>query len=202
MIFGDRFTPAPPSVESEIGDATYVSYASGRTAARRGSSTSSGSSATPDVSLPAGSSNPPTRSASAPTRRSSLRQQSRFDPNRRRTVSTSLNDESAKTLYTVRFGNATRGLGLKSVAEDEAVKGGGDTHAMKWIGVGRGRCVVRSLLPRNETDAFLLCRYGNLTLQTDEASDELYADQAAQIKKKWRAFGTSQERDWANVKID
>ena len=139
MIFGDRFSPAPPSVESEIGDATYVSYASGRTAARRGSSTSSGSSATPNAPLPGAT---PTRSASAPTRRSSLRQQSRFDPNRRRTVSTSLSEESAKTLYTVRFGNATRGLGLRSVAEDEAVKGGGETHAMKWIGVGRGRCVV------------------------------------------------------------
>jgi hypothetical protein len=39
-------------------------------------------------------------------------------------------------------------------------------------------------------------------LQTDEESDLVYAEQVAQIKKKWRAFGSEQSRDWAAVQID
>jgi hypothetical protein len=139
ISFGAKAPPGRP-VETDIGDATYVNYASGRTA-RRSPSVSSGSRTSPDNA--SFTQKPLTASGT----KSILRRESRFDPNRRRTVSTSMeiSDDGEKTLYAVRFANATRGLGLKRVAEDEAVKGGGDTHAMRWIGVGRGR-------------------YGNLTL--------------------------------------
>ena len=86
-----------------------------------------------------------------------------------------------KSIYTVRFANASGGSGLKSVAESEAERAGGETHGQRWVGIGRGR-------------------YGNMVLMSDEASDQMYAEQTLEIKKKWRGFGT--QVDWAEVKID
>ncbi|SCZ95898.1 BZ3500_MvSof-1268-A1-R1_Chr8-1g09869 [Microbotryum saponariae] len=89
-----------------------------------------------------------------------------------------------KRIYRVRFANATRGIGLRSVAESEAVRGGDETHALKWVGVGRGR-------------------YGNLVLTNDAQSDEVYAEQVAQIKKNRRfGPGAGTVRDWSQIKVD
>jgi len=42
-------------------------------------------------------------------------------------------------LYRVRFGNAVGGIGLRSVADSEAERAGGDRYGQRWVGVGRGR---------------------------------------------------------------
>ncbi|SCV67020.1 BQ2448_5666 [Microbotryum intermedium] len=164
------------SIESSIGDTTYVSYSSGRTAARRRSSTGS------DSLSPVGreASLPPTEDGK-PALRSSLRAESRFGRGGEDAMPTS---PAEKRIYRVRFANATRGIGLRSVAESEAVKGGDDTHALKWVGVGRGR-------------------YGNLVLTSDQQSDEVYAEQVARIKKNRRfGPGAGTVRDWSQIKVD
>lgn len=169
-----RSSSATPSIESDLGDATYVSYSSGRSSRKSpseaGSSIRSGMS---DAQLLA-------RSArSTGGRKPSLRRVSRYA-----SPSAIPEEVSAKgkSVYSVRFSNATRGLGLKSVAEAEALRAGGEQHAMRWTGVGRGR-------------------YGNMLLQIDPANDSIYAEQAETIKKKWRGFG-SQRVDWAGVRVD
>lgn len=170
------------AVESDIGDATYVSYASGRSAAKRRSSISS---FTENYSSPIGSG--PTFPASPLSRRSSMRREPKFASERQKSgaISSGLED-GPKTMYSVRFGNAGKGLGLKSVAEEEAVKGGGQLHAQKWSTFFRFYNLEIRLLILSRTVGVGRGRYGNLTLETDEANDELYAVQAAQIKQKWR----------------
>ncbi|KAH8926358.1 hypothetical protein BT69DRAFT_1278931 [Atractiella rhizophila] len=92
---------------------------------------------------------------------------------------------------TVRFANASRGLGLRSVTDDEALRQGGAQHPLRWVGVGRGR-------------------YGNLIMQkiengegSDEEVEEFYAEQVEAVRKKWRAFGSKARNEgWAEVRID
>ncbi|GAA5896416.1 hypothetical protein JCM8208_001869 [Rhodotorula glutinis] len=165
------------SIESRIADTTYVHYGSSAPKAKRRESAASIAAdlyASRDPVLipgvPASPSAftsllPPQPASSAPRRRSSLRA-----------------PQAESKLARVRFANATRGLGLRSVAEDEAERGGDDV-ALKWIGVGRGR-------------------YGNLTIKEGEEMDILYDDQVKSIKGKWRSFGSEQSRDWSNVRID
>ncbi|KPV75750.1 uncharacterized protein RHOBADRAFT_52780 [Rhodotorula graminis WP1] len=165
------------SIESRIADTTYVHYGSSAPKAKRRESAASIAAdlyASRDPVLipgvPASPSAftsllPPQPESSPPRRRSSLR-----------------SPQAESKLARVRFANATRGLGLRSVAEDEAERGGDDV-ALKWIGVGRGR-------------------YGNLTIKEGEEMDILYDDQVKSIKGKWRSFGSEQSRDWSNVRID
>ncbi|SGY40427.1 BQ5605_C003g02374 [Microbotryum silenes-dioicae] len=164
------------SIESSVGDTTYVSYSSGRSAARRGSSTSSD-----PLSPVGGEAFLPRTEDDASVRRSSLRAEPRFGRGGEDAMPTS---PAEKRIYRVRFANATRGIGLRSVAESEAVRGGDETHALKWVGVGRGR-------------------YGNLVLTNDAQSDEVYAEQVAQIKKNRRfGPGAGTVRDWSQIKVD
>ncbi|ORY72220.1 hypothetical protein BCR35DRAFT_307774 [Leucosporidium creatinivorum] len=165
-------------IESQIVDTTYVSYSSGKSSRRRNSSASA-SSLSPSPSSPPPLPPLPPSFSKGSTRRSSIRLESRYTEN--------ASPPREKKIYTVRFANADRGIGLRSVAEDEALRAGGGTHALKWVGVGRGD------------------RYGNLRIQTDAETDEAYAEQVAEIKTKWRRFGGAQrgeQRDWARVKID
>jgi hypothetical protein len=82
---------------------------------------------------------------------------------------------------------------LKSVAESEAVRAGGEQHAMRWTGVGRGRVSLRTILSWHTimTHWCPLLQYGNMLLQVDASSDNIFAEQAEVIKKKWRTFGSS-----------
>ncbi|GAA5837632.1 hypothetical protein JCM9279_006813 [Rhodotorula babjevae] len=167
------------SIESRIADTTYVHYGSSAPRPKRresGASIAADLYASRDpVLVPGIPASPsaftsllppqPASASSAPRRRSSLRA-----------------PQAESKLARVRFANATRGLGLRSVAEDEAERGGDDV-ALKWIGVGRGR-------------------YGNLTIKEGEEMDILYDDQVKSIKGKWRSFGSEQSRDWSNVRID
>ncbi|GJN88636.1 hypothetical protein Rhopal_001602-T1 [Rhodotorula paludigena] len=189
-FFGGGFKAPPvPSIESQIASPTYVHY--GTTVSKTKRRDSSASSIAADLyasrdpvllpGQPVSSSSiasptsstilSPSTPLASPARRSSLRSAS---------LSPSAPVESK--VYRVRFANATRGLGLRSVADDEAERGGEDV-ALKWIGVGRGR-------------------YGILTVKEGQQMDLLYERQAAQIKGRWRAFGSEQSRDWANVRID
>ncbi|KAK4058791.1 hypothetical protein OIO90_000237 [Microbotryomycetes sp. JL221] len=197
-LFGIRKSSSPsdmPSIESQIVDTTYVSYSSGRAAQKRKSSLSSNSTTTTttttttnDPTSPMSTSSgrlpspenlhsPSTASSSRP-RRSSLRKVSRYDRD-------NFQPPPPSKLYRVRFGNASRGIGLRSVAEDEAERAGGEEYAIRWVGVGRGN------------------RYGNLLIQTDETNDEKYAVQVNDIKKRWRSRNTKgYNRDWTTVRID
>ncbi|GAA5903919.1 uncharacterized protein JCM6883_002027 [Sporobolomyces salmoneus] len=214
---GGKDVPPVPTIESQIKDTTYISYGSTTTKPQRrnssASSISTGLYASRDSYLltpGSGTVVPPTSSPSlnrrtreqtpssittssstrsddpggAPfrRRRSSLRATSAYDGGSSLTRSSSI-VESEKKLYRVRFGNAMGGIGLRSVADDEAERSGGDRHGQRWVGIARGR-------------------YGNMIIKTDEESDMVYAEQVAQIKKKWRAFGSEQSRDWAAVRID
>ncbi|GAA6006462.1 hypothetical protein JCM11491_004969 [Sporobolomyces phaffii] len=218
---GAKDAPPVPTIESQIKDTTYISY--GRAKPERRVSNASipaGLYASrdpyliapdPSATLPLSSSSPPPPSArrtregtpssvtswstagedvgGAPLgrRKSSLRASSAYegsDPGGAPLArSTSIIVEGGKKLYRVRFGNAVGGIGLRSVADSEAERAGGDRYGQRWVGVGRGR-------------------YGNMVIKTDEESDMVYAEQVAQIKKKWRAFGSEQSRDWAAVRID
>lgn len=60
-----------------------------------------------------------------------MRKESRYDRK-----PTPEDEPESKKIYTVRFANATKGIGLRSVAEDEAERAGGEQHAMRWVGVG------------------------------------------------------------------
>lgn len=71
-------------------------------------------------------------------RRSSLRATSAYDGGSQLTRSSSI-VEGEKKLYRVRFGNAVGGIGLRSVADSEAERAGGDRYGQRWVGVGRGR---------------------------------------------------------------
>jgi len=207
---GSSATPVT-SIESRIADTTYVHYGSSTPKAKRRESAASiaadlyasrdpvlipGVPASPSAFtslLP-----PPQPASGAPRRRSSLRA-----------------PQAESKLARVRFANATRGLGLRSVAEDEAERGGDDV-ALKWIGVGRGRygnltIKVRTLpfllAPRLEllTDSLFLSLFLSHSLsraQEGEEMDILYDDQVKSIKGKWRSFGSEQSRDWSNVRID
>ncbi|GAA5899019.1 hypothetical protein JCM5296_006987 [Sporobolomyces johnsonii] len=194
--FGSRSSeeqiPPVPSLDGSVADTAYVDYGTGKSRRRvSDASIPTGLYASrdpylliPDATAPSTGSASAARPSSTLPRRSSLRQISRYDsPHSSSIAGSSGLDNYDKKLYRVRFGNAHGGLGLRSVAEDEAERAGGGSFPMAWVGVGRGR-------------------YGNLTLKTDEESDELYAEQVAQIKKRWRAFGSHQERDWAAVKIE
>ncbi|GAA5958696.1 hypothetical protein JCM21900_001557 [Sporobolomyces salmonicolor] len=198
FIFGSRSSeeqiPPVPSLEGPVADTAYVHYGTGATRRRvSDASIPTGLYASRDPYLLSPDPNGPSSSGAAAAarpsatlpRRSSLRQISRYDSSScsRSSAGSNRLDPYDKKLYRVRFGNAQGGLGLRSVAEDEAERAGGGSFPMAWVGVGRGR-------------------YGNLTLKTDEESDELYAEQVAQIKKRWRAFGSHQGRDWAAVKIE
>jgi hypothetical protein len=144
-----------PSIESTIVDTTYVSYSSGRAARRKSASVSSSSDATSPLSIDSRHL-PSIDTSRGRARRSSLRKTSRYDRE------TSPTDEpEAKKIYTVRFANANKGIGLRSVAEDEAERAGGEQHAMRWVGVG-GR-----------ED-----RYGNLVIRVSswERASTRYAD--------------------------
>lgn len=154
-IFGRKSSTASsssmPSIESQISDMTYVSYSSGRAAKRKSSLSSS---STGDPSSPLSSTSPVPLDAAAShnlprQRRSSLRKVSRYDPDNKDASS-----EPSK-VYRVRFGNASRGIGLRSVAEDEAERAGGEEYAIRWVGVGRGN------------------RYGNLLIQVSDPADDL-----------------------------
>ena len=122
-------SPSPPSstisssIESQIVDTTYVSYSSGRS--KRSSSNASSATSPP----PAASS----RLVASPGRRSSIRLETRYG-----SPESAVKRIKQKKIYTVRFANADRGIGLRSVAEDEAERAGGDRHAQRWVGVGRG----------------------------------------------------------------
>ncbi|KAM0754166.1 hypothetical protein T439DRAFT_172773 [Meredithblackwellia eburnea MCA 4105] len=170
------------ALDREVSAASsYISYGTGK---RRGSTASSGSATSTEAatSPPMSSQSP---QLSVMTRKSSLRRPANFSsPGKSsKRVSAIFSDDKYKTIYSVRFANADGGLGLRSVAEDEAERAGGESHGKRWVGVGRGR-------------------YGNLTLVADKASDEFYAEQVATIKSKWRSFGSEQGRDWARVKVD
>ena len=172
-----------PSVESDIGNATYVSYSSGASKTKR---RTSGAISMSDFF----SGDSPTSSVASDSRsikrdrRSSLRRDSRYDMSKVLALSESIAEAPEpvrKSIYSVRFANASGGSGLKSVAESEAERAGGESHGQRWVGIGRGR-------------------YGNLVVMSDEASDQMYAEQTLEIKKKWRSFGMN--RDWSDVKID
>lgn len=185
-------------IETDLGDMTYVSYDTGVSRSRSRS-------ASVDVDSPQVDGSPgPT--AGRP-RKSSLKRQSRYDtPSRKASltpVHAPIPEEDDKAIYGVRFANATyvtfcpfgfglhadlcspfsRGLGLRSTAEEEAERAGGDYHALRWIGVGRGR-------------------YGELELTGEEDQDEFYAKQSEAIKAKWRAFGRQASTDWSRVRVD
>ncbi|GAA6061836.1 hypothetical protein JCM10212_000753 [Sporobolomyces blumeae] len=217
--FGKDMPPVP-TIESQIKDTTYISYGTTDAKLKRVTSDASVPTGlyasrdnyliTPDAPgpRPRPPQVPPSTVSASPRsiprsvsttsdaggaplgrRRSSLRATSQFD--KKSTTSTKNSGltrsssivEGDKKLYRVRFGNAQGGIGLRHVAEAEAERAGGGTYGQRWVGVGRGR-------------------YGNMVIQTDERTDEIYAEQVAQIKKKWRAFGSHQSRDWAHVKID
>ena len=172
-----------PSVESDIGNATYVSYSSGANKTKRRTSGAISMSDFFNAESPTSSIASDSRS-SRRDRRSSLRRDSRYDMSKALALSESIAEGSEpvrKSIYSVRFANASGGSGLKSVAESEAERAGGESHGQRWVGIGRGR-------------------YGNMVLMSDEASDQMYAEQTLEIKKKWRGFGT--QVDWAEVKID
>ncbi|KAM0792367.1 hypothetical protein ACM66B_005047 [Microbotryomycetes sp. NB124-2] len=200
-IFGVRKSSSPvdmPSIESQISDMTYVSYSSGRAAKRKSSLSSSKTTQSGDTllspisttsNLSFDSTGSSTKSPSplglgpgpnggGRPRKPSLRKVSRYDHD-------SPSPPPPSKLYRVRFGNASKGIGLRSVAEDEAERAGGEEHAIRWVGVGRGN------------------RYGNLLIQTDDSTDEKYAVQVNDIKKKWRVRNSKgYNRDWTTVRID
>ncbi|KAI5479562.1 UDP-galactose transporter [Pseudohyphozyma bogoriensis] len=166
-FFGGTRPQKMNSIDSEISDHSYVDYGSLR---RRSMSQASDIPPVPAIpALPV--------SQTATPRRSCLRQDSK--DRRRDSVHSAMMDPD-RSVFSVRFGNVPSGLGLRSVAEDEAAKAGGEDFGVKWVGVGRGR-------------------YGNLQLKVDEATDETYAEQVAVIKKKWRSFGSG-PRDWSAIK--
>ncbi|KAI5479551.1 hypothetical protein MNV49_003288 [Pseudohyphozyma bogoriensis] len=168
-FFGGSRPQKMNSIDSEISDHSYVDYGSLR---RRSMSQASDIPPVPAIpALPV--------SQTATPRRSCLRQDSK--DRRRDSVHSAMMDPD-RSVFSVRFGNVPSGLGLRSVAEDEAAKAGGEDFGVKWVGVGRGR-------------------YGNLQLKVDEATDETYAEQVAVIKKKWRSFGSG-PRDWSAIKVD
>ncbi|KAK4053856.1 hypothetical protein OIV83_001512 [Microbotryomycetes sp. JL201] len=193
-IFGVRKSSSPadmPSIESQISDMTYVSYSSGRAAKRKSSLSSSKTQSSDPMSPISTTSNlsldSTGSSAKSPSplggfvgrpRKPSLRKVSRYDHD-------SPSPPPPSKLYRVRFGNASKGIGLRSVAEDEAERAGGEEHAIRWVGVGRGN------------------RYGNLLIQTDDSTDDKYAVQVNDIKKKWRVRNSKgYNRDWTTVRID
>ncbi|GAA5941126.1 uncharacterized protein JCM15063_000654 [Sporobolomyces koalae] len=211
---GNKEAPPIPSIESQIKDTTYISYSSAKLERRtsNASSISTGLYASRDPYLitPSGPTSIPASPASrtgkidsvsssnsqnalsrtedlggAPLgrRKSSLRSGSAYDRQSQRSATNSSIVDRDTKLYRVRFGNAVGGIGLRSVADSEAERAGGDRYGQRWVGIGRGR-------------------YGNMVIKTDEESDMVYAEQVAQIKKKWRAFGSEQSRDWAAVRID
>lgn len=127
-----------PSVESDIGDATYVNYSSGK-AKRRTSGASSAASIMSRGDSPGASETGSIRglgdSRSRRDRRSSLRRESRYDTSKAIGLSDTIEESVEplrKSMYSVRFANAASGLGLKSVAESEAVLAGGESFGMRW----------------------------------------------------------------------
>lgn len=87
-------------------------------------------------------------------RKSSLRSGSAYDGTSQLTRSSSI-VEGGKKLYRVRFGNAMGGIGLRSVADSEAERAGGDRHGQRWVGIGRGR-------------------YGNMVIKVSELFPYVY----------------------------
>ncbi|BGP05964.1 hypothetical protein JCM10049v2_001783 [Rhodotorula toruloides] len=197
FLFGGSKSPTMPSIESQIADTTYVHYGSGKAKNKRRDSDMSLDASLyasrdpvllPGQPVPvslagvvAGLSvdSPAKSSFQSGGRRSSLRLKSRYEQAEANAPADPMEKER---IYRVRFANATRGLGLRSVAEEEAVRGGDDV-ALKWIGVGRGR-------------------YGNLTIKEGEEMDILFDEQVKKIKGKWRAFGSERSVEWAAVRID
>ncbi|GAA94223.1 uncharacterized protein L969DRAFT_93606 [Mixia osmundae IAM 14324] len=150
----------PADVPEDDDDADYVDYSIGR-AIGAGASRSP-SSATGVLADAA------TLTASKGERRSSLRRTSRYAAATPRDKTSSISEEGeSKKAYGVRFANATRGLGLRQVAESEADHAGGEDFALRWVGIGRGR-------------------YGNLVIE--EQSEEAYAQQVTEIKSKWDPY--------------
>ncbi|BGP22739.1 proteophosphoglycan ppg4 [Rhodotorula toruloides] len=197
FLFGGPKSPTMPSIESQIADTTYVHYGTGKSKnKRRDSDMSIDASlyASRDPVLLPGQpvpvslagvvssitvDSPAKSSVQSGGRRSSLRLKSRYG---QADATAPVDPTEKERIYRVRFANATRGLGLRSVAEEEAVRGGDDV-ALKWIGVGRGR-------------------YGNLTIKEGEEMDILFDEQVKKIKGKWRAFGSERSVEWAAVRID
>ncbi|BGP29988.1 hypothetical protein JCM10296v2_001740 [Rhodotorula toruloides] len=197
FLFGGPKSPTMPSIESQIADTTYVHYGSGKAKNKRRDSDMSIDASLyasrdpvllPGQPVPvslagvvAGLSvgSPAKSSVQSGGRRSSLRLKSRYE---QADATAPVDPMEKERIYRVRFANATRGLGLRSVAEEEAVRGGDDV-ALKWIGVGRGR-------------------YGNLTIREGEEMDILFDEQVKKIKGKWRAFGSERSVEWAAVRID
>lgn len=171
FLFGGSKSPTLPSIESQIADTTYVHYGTGKSKNKRRDSDMSIDASLyasrdpvllPGQPVPvslagvvAGLSvdSPAKSSVQSGVRRSSLRHKSRYDQAGADAAPDPLEKER---IYRVRFANATRGLGLRSVAEEEAVRGGDDV-ALKWIGVGRGR-------------------YGNLTIKVRFTSSPSFVE--------------------------
>ncbi|KAL8278444.1 hypothetical protein RQP46_009134 [Phenoliferia psychrophenolica] len=150
-----KTAPRTTPLDKEVANTPLIAYGSGR---RRGSQTSTGSDGAEITSSPSNETIASGASGSL-GRKSSLRRPATFDSAAKgfaksRRVSAIFNLDQSKTLYSVRFANAHSGLGLRSVAEDEAERGGSET---KWIGTGRGR-------------------YSD-SMQQGQASDEMYVKQ-------------------------
>jgi hypothetical protein len=133
-LFGKSSSGGKRTSEPES-EATYVSYASGRpqrqssmsSSSRSRSTSIATSSTTTDPKVAEGEHVPAAREARP--LRTILKTK---DLKGRRS-------SRAKKVFNVRFANATRGLGLRTVAAQEAEHAGGTDHALAWVGVGRGR---------------------------------------------------------------